>query len=172
MLTDLGFGPGWASLLGGDVVAGWHARLRAGELSDPSGLRRSALREQIAAGQLGAEALLALVAAEPEAGVRQDALKRLARAPWLDRWRLELLKMHALYADPALQAVVERESMRRGVQEPEPERALLEAALDSGDEELHAALLGLVGLPGEIRAGLAERGATRAIRRAARGEQG
>lgn len=174
-LSDLGYSPGWSSLLEPATIAGAHARLVAGELSDPSGLRRGDFRRLVDDGPLdaaGIAQLLALAGAEPDPKVRAWVLKRLLRSPRLDRWRLELLKVHPAVVSAGLVAVAERASLLRGVAEPEPDESVLRAALESGDEALHQALLELSPLAGWVRAGLVEHGASRAIRQAARARGG
>lgn len=172
-LGRLGFSPGWAAYLPEEEAMEACARLADGQLTDPRGLRRRAQRRWIQEGPLdgeGLSVLLSLLAAEPDPDVQQDGLTQLARAPRLDAWRLELLKVHPLLATPALQAILQHASLLRGIQEPEPETAILQAALDSGDAALHTALLALSPVPTWVRTALVTQGATRALRQQARGE--
>jgi hypothetical protein len=174
-LAALGYSSGWHGLLAADVLAAQHARLLAGELSDVRGLRRSAFKALIATGALnaeGVERLLSLLSAEEDEGVRAAGMKRLLGSERLDRWRLELLKLHPLVTSLGLEAVAARASILRGVAEPEPEPAVIQAAVESGDEGLHQALLALDRVDGDVLDALASGGASRAIRNEAKGRGG
>lgn len=170
-LTALGYSSAWSTLLSAAEVSEAHGRLVRGELSDPCGLRRSSFKDHIRSSPLSAPAItqvLSLISAEPDRGVQVAALKWLLRSPRLDRWRLEVLKLHPLVSALALGEEASRCSILRGLAEPEPDPAVQAAALASGDEALHRALLALPALDEALVVGLVSDGASKAIRRAAR----
>lgn len=174
-LNALGYSSGWSALLSAEDVADAHGRLLRGELSDTRGLRRSSFKRHIRASALDAAAvtmLMALIAEELSSSVQTAALKELIRSPRLDRWRLEVLKLHPLVAARGLREEVHRCSLLRGLAEPDPDPEVQAAALASGDTSLHEALLALPVLDAALVDSLVRSGASKAIRRAARARAG
>ncbi|MEL6349461.1 MAG: hypothetical protein AAFV53_40535 [Myxococcota bacterium] len=143
-------------------------RLRSGEIVDPSRLRLSLFKRQLSQPGLDISALLALAGAEPAGATRTDMLRRLARCAGLDRWRLQVLSMSPLYQDAGLQRELHKQSLLRTLRQDEADEAVLRDALASNDPDLHQALLEVSGLSDDLLATLAESGATKAVRRAAR----
>lgn len=163
-LESLGYTAEWFDLL----TDSDRGRLLRGDIADPARHRASLFRRLSKVEGLDVARYLRLVAAEPDAAARREALTRLARRPQLDRWRLEVLKMSPLYQDPPLQAEISRQSILRGLRAEPVDDACLRDALESNDTDLHMTLLELSALPADILAALVEQGASKAVRRAAK----